>query len=156
VRTDGAEPADLTRWLVLVDDSPRLRGMLRRALDSSGVGLEIAEAGNAEELLVLLGQRPPPELVILDVNMPGRSGIDVLPDVRRQCPAAFITVLTGMRASEAERACLAGGANLFLQKDSGLMPAITALMAAWRAHAPHAPHAPLPGQAPRRREGRTL
>ena len=121
-------------WLLLADDSERLRSMLARMLTSAGAVGEVVEVGDAEQALTRLDERTAPALVVLDVNMPGRSGLDVLPEVRRRCPYSFIAVLTGLSAGEVEQACLDGGADMYLPKDSGLAAAVAVLMARWALH----------------------
>lgn len=121
-------------WLLLADDSGPLRAMLRRALTGADVLCDIVEACDTDEALLRLAEREAPELIVLDVNMPGRSGLDILPEVRACCPQTFITVLTGLSAAEVGQLCLDGGADLYLPKDNGLTSCVQQLLHEWRAH----------------------
>jgi CheY-like chemotaxis protein len=76
---------------------------------------EIHAATTADRALALL-QEGPIDLVILDIGMPMVDGIQLLGIINRRYPGLKIAVMTG-RASEAHRtACLAGGAELFIEK----------------------------------------
>ena len=69
--------------LLLVDDDPEMRAMLRDYL--SGTGLRIEEAADTDELLALV-PRVAPAAIILDHEMPGDWGLEVLPALRKACP----------------------------------------------------------------------
>jgi CheY-like chemotaxis protein len=76
---------------------------------------EIHSAASADRALAIL-QQSPIDLVVLDIGIPMVDGIQLLGIIRRRYPSLKIAVLTG-RASESNRAaCLAGGAELFIEK----------------------------------------
>jgi CheY-like chemotaxis protein len=76
---------------------------------------EILSATTADRALAVL-QEGPIDLVILDIGMPMVDGIQLLGIISRRYPGLKIAILTG-RATEAHRAaCLAGGAELFIEK----------------------------------------
>jgi two-component system LytT family response regulator len=78
-----------TLQLLIVDDEPLIRLGIRRAVASSAV-IEIAgECGSGDEAVEAIGSRSP-DLVILDVQMPGGSGLDV---IRRIGPAHMPAVI---------------------------------------------------------------
>lgn len=131
--TGSEHPDETYRWVLLADDSAPLRTLLRRALTAAGVRGEIVDAADATGALREVTARGCPALIVLDLNMPGRSGLDILPEVRRRCPDTFIAVLSGLRPDEAEQASLAGGADLFLSKDRGLAASLRSLLGHWRA-----------------------
>jgi two-component system OmpR family response regulator len=64
----------MARRILIVDDDPHIREVLKFAFAKSGV--ETAEAGDGEEALALIG-RNPPDLVVLDINMPRMDGLEV-------------------------------------------------------------------------------
>lgn len=66
--------------LLIVDDEEAARYGMRRAL--GGGGYEIAEAGSVEAARTQLGSFHP-DLLLLDVNLPGESGLDFLPELQR-------------------------------------------------------------------------
>ena len=99
--------------MLVVDDTPQIRLMLRFAL--AGRGHRMLEAGDGVEgLRMVAAERP--ALVIMDVMMPGPSGLDVCRQIRAAEHAALpVIILTaGTHVSEAE--ARAAGASAFLTK----------------------------------------
>src|SRR4028119_21547 len=78
--------------IVLADDHAVVRSALRMLLDAEP-GLEVvAEAGNADVASGLMrGRRP--EVLILDLNRPGRASLEALPDIAAASPGTGIVVL---------------------------------------------------------------
>ncbi|MGQ9815429.1 MAG: response regulator, partial [Candidatus Roseilinea sp.] len=79
--------------ILLVDDHSVLRAGLRLLLNSQPDLNVIGEAGDAREALAL-AESLQPDLILLDLTMPGLSGIEALPALRRLAPSARILVLT--------------------------------------------------------------
>lgn len=84
--------------ILLVDDEPDLRVMLRRYLQAEG--FDVADAGDGEAALSWL-RGASPDLIVLDVGMPGMDGFAVLQDIRRASDVPVI-MLTA-RAEEVDR-----------------------------------------------------
>lgn len=78
--------------LLLVDDDELLRERLARALAKRG--LEVETAANVDEAITLVVARPP-ELAVIDLKMPGRTGIELLCELRRLSPETRSVMLTG-------------------------------------------------------------
>jgi two-component system response regulator RegA len=78
--------------LLLVDDDEPYRSRLARAFRDRG--LEVAEARSAEDAIGV-AKRFRPERAVLDLRMEGRSGVDLLADLRREHGAIECVVLTG-------------------------------------------------------------
>ncbi len=78
--------------ILLVDDDETLRERLARALRERGY--DVRTAGNADEALARV-REDSPEMAVLDLKMPGRSGIEVLKEVRAHDPATEVLILTG-------------------------------------------------------------
>jgi two-component system response regulator CpxR len=98
--------------ILLVDDDLALAGLLREFLELQG--FEVALAHTAEEALESIGQRAP-DLVVLDVMLPGISGFEALRRLREQHDVPVI-MLTA-RGEESERILgLMGGADDYLSK----------------------------------------
>jgi DNA-binding response OmpR family regulator len=95
--------------IVLVDDDPEMRAMLRDFL--AGAGFRVAEAGDTEALLALVPQAAP-AAIILDHELPGDWGLEVLPLLRQRhpdVPVILITAFGGPRLrATAERLGAAG------------------------------------------------
>ena len=80
--------------VLVVDDHPLHREGTRECLDRQDAIRVIATAGTAAEALVLVrGERP--DVLLLDVRLPDRSGIEVASAVRAEQPNVAILVLTG-------------------------------------------------------------
>jgi CheY-like chemotaxis protein len=82
--------------IVVVDDEPLVARTLTLVFRTHG--FEAATAYNAEQALTLVRQAPP-DLVLCDINMPGRDGISLMADLSRELPDCPILVLTGFYSS---------------------------------------------------------
>jgi DNA-binding NtrC family response regulator len=99
--------------VLVVDDEPDLRLGLTRLLAQTGA--TITSAASAEEALALLGTSPV-DLVISDIRMPGRSGVDLLRAIKATRPAVEVILITGFGTIELAVECLHAGAANFLTK----------------------------------------
>lgn len=117
----------LARRVLLVDDHPVFRTGLRRVLEATGRYEIVGEAGNAHEA-IRAAEEARPGLILLDVQLPGITGLRITRILRRKQTRARIVVLSvhvdDDRIIEAVRA----GAVGFLQKDIGA-EAFTAALA---------------------------
>ena len=102
--------------VLLVDDSMAFLETISELFDVMGNQTwEIHKASAADQALVILLQNPI-ALVVLDLGMPMLDGVQLLGIIHRRYPEVKKVVLTG-KASESQRAaCLANGAELFLEK----------------------------------------
>ncbi len=78
--------------ILMVEDDTTTRFFLSRILSDDGY--EVTEAGSAEEALEILGQQTV-DLVVLDMKLPGRSGLDILPELLSQDPNLPVIFITG-------------------------------------------------------------
>jgi CheY-like chemotaxis protein len=83
----------VTTCVLIVDDSKLARIVVGKALAALQPNWERIEAGTAEEAMGLLESRPV-DVVILDYNMPGRSGLDLAEDLRERFPQMPIALAT--------------------------------------------------------------
>ncbi|MDP6320901.1 MAG: response regulator transcription factor [Prochlorococcaceae cyanobacterium ETNP7_MAG_30] len=88
--TDASPPK--TR-ILLVDDEPRLTELLRLELDVEGYEVSVAENGASG--LIKARSEPPPNLIILDWNLPDFTGVDVCQRIRSSGIKTPILMLTG-------------------------------------------------------------
>jgi DNA-binding NarL/FixJ family response regulator len=88
----GALGATRLRTL-LVDDRGSVRAAVRLAMELHGGFLVVAEAAEGTTA-VELARRHQPDLVVLDLVMPGQGGLDALPAIRAAAPGAAIVLLT--------------------------------------------------------------
>jgi len=98
--------------LLLVDDEPRIRRVLRLALEDEGY--EVAEAANGLDALTAL-RRQPPDVVLLDIMLPDRDGFTVCREIRRTSDVPVIMV-TARTDSHDVVAGLEAGADDYVTK----------------------------------------
>src|SRR4051794_11899655 len=79
--------------VLLVDDHAVVRAGFHRILEMGFPRVEIAEATNAPEALELLVQQPF-DVVVLDISLKGRSGLEVLQEIRHLQPQARVLIMT--------------------------------------------------------------
>src|SRR5687768_4535597 len=100
---------------VLADDVFDLRFMVKLALERSGRFQVVAEAENGDQA-VELAKEHQPDLVLLDVSMPVKDGLEALPDIRSVSPNAKVVMLSGFEASRLASTAIASGAAAYLEK----------------------------------------
>ena len=107
-----------TARVVVVEDSADVRFLLVTSLDWTG-GIEVVgEAGKAKEALELVA-RTQPDVVVVDLDLPGRNGFWLLPRIAEAAPGAKAVVVTGdQRADVRERAERAGASAVLSKADA--------------------------------------
>ena len=100
--------------ILLVDDHPLTRDGLAALLRGHGFDV-VAEAGDGREAIELAG-RLQPEVILLDLSMPGLNGLDALPRLREQAPSSEVVVLTASGDEYNLLAAIRGGAAGYLLK----------------------------------------
>ncbi len=103
--------------IVICDDHALVRSGLRRVLEVEHDLTVAGEVPSAEELLLLLRVQHP-DVVLLDVTLPGQSGIDVLPEVVALSPRSKVLMLSMQDDPVYVRKALSAGANGYLLKDA--------------------------------------
>ncbi len=105
----STEPVpDAPLGVLVVDDTPDLRDLLRMALERRGEFHVVAEASNGREGIEL-ARAHQPDLVLLDISMPVMDGLEALPQIRAACPRAAVVMLSGFGATEMTERALARG-----------------------------------------------
>ena len=102
--------------ILLVDDEEALRWILNRGLSMRGYNCE--EAGDAKQALAKLEVNAS-DLVILDINMPGRLGNEVLPEIRARFPGTAVIMASGVTDTSTIAQCIKDGAQDYLSKPFG-------------------------------------
>lgn len=100
--------------VVVVDDDTLMREVLKAVLRDEGYAVA-GEARDGAEALGLI-QRATPDLLCLDVNMPGMSGIEVLKVVRSRHPDIRVVMITGDSSMSTVREAVGFGAVGFIVK----------------------------------------
>src|SRR5262249_5653035 len=125
------------RRVLVVDDDPQARAVLRRAMEAEGWSVSEAEHGRAA-LEQALGAVPLPDLVLLDLMIPEMNGFEFLEAVRKHesWRAVPVVVITAMDLTDDDRRRLNGGVERVVAK-GGL--GLDALAATVRDHVTHRP-----------------
>jgi DNA-binding NarL/FixJ family response regulator len=103
-----------TPHLLLIDDHAMFRTGLRMVLNASLAQAGVQEAGSLEE--ALRGDNGTPDLVLLDVKLPGLNGVEGIGLLKRKWPTAPILILSSQDEPETMRLALARGAIGFISK----------------------------------------
>jgi len=103
--------------ILIADDHPIVRRGLKEILVRELEGATCGEAGNAQQVLSEV-QSHDWDLLILDVTMPGRSGLDVLRDLRKLRPKLPVLVLSMHPVDQLGKRSLRGGASGYMNKES--------------------------------------
>ena len=100
--------------VLLVDDHPLTREALAGLLEQHGFAV-VGQAASGEEA-IQLGRELLPELVLLDLSMPGMDGLEALPRLRAAAPGCEVVVLTASGTEENLLGAIRGGAAGYLLK----------------------------------------
>ena len=106
-----------TTHIYIVDDSASIRTRLAELLAAMSDVEVVGQAASAADAVAgILGTLP--DSVVLDLNLTGGSGIDVLRTVHPQAPGIVFVVLTNHSEPQYRRACVRAGATYFLDKST--------------------------------------
>src|SRR5437588_3142720 len=115
--------------VLIADDHAILRAGLRMLIDSQQDMTVIAEAENGEQAIRMAGTAQP-DVVILDITMPGGGGLQAIADIRKSNPSIRVLLLTVHEETAYLRTALAAGAAGYVLKksvDANLLAAIRAV-----------------------------
>ena len=102
--------------VLIVEDSLLIVNRLRLLLNDFDCVDQIYQANNADEALLISTQLRP-SVIFLDIKIPGRSGVEVLPDLLKQNNSTVI-VLTNYSDDSYRKLCMDIGASYFLDKSN--------------------------------------
>lgn len=108
VRTQGV--------VLIVDDQPVMRALIRDFLQSAFTGLDLREAADADRALALVRDLSP-VAVLTDINLPGMSGLELTPRIHALRPAARVIVVTHHEGPAYRESAEAAGAFGYVHKD---------------------------------------
>ncbi|MGH7183023.1 MAG: response regulator [Nitrospiraceae bacterium] len=103
--------------ILIADDHPFVRRGVKQVLTDEFPGVVVGEASTAPELLDLAGKRQW-DLFVLDLTMPGRSGLDALHELKACCPDTPVLVLSMHPEDQFAVRVLRAGAAGYLTKES--------------------------------------
>ncbi|MBA3842296.1 MAG: response regulator transcription factor [Actinobacteria bacterium] len=103
--------------VLIVDDHAVVRSGLRRVLDSED-GIEVVgEAGDSQHA-IFEARAKRPDVILMDVVMPGKNGIETIPDVLRESPGAKVLILSMQDDPHYVREAFAAGAEGYILKEA--------------------------------------
>jgi len=116
--------------ILIADDHANVRRGLREILVDAFSGAHFSEAANGAEVLTeLIKCRQ--DVLLLDINMPGRSGMEVLKDVKFAHPDLPVVMVSVQPESQYAARCLMAGATAYVNKNCAsedLAPAIQSIL----------------------------
>ncbi|TWI71244.1 two-component system chemotaxis response regulator CheY/two-component system response regulator DesR [Desulfobotulus alkaliphilus] len=101
---------------IVVDDEAHIRLFLRTVLQRAGLDV-VGEAVNGDEGLLLV-EKEMPDLVLMDINMPVKTGDEVIADMKRRSPMSKIIMLTSVADAGTITRCIEAGADDYIRKDT--------------------------------------
>ena len=114
----GAALPGSRRRVLLVDDDPSLRRLFRLLLDEEDTFEVVAEAEDGRKAIAA-ARHYRPDVVVLDLAMPGIGGLEALPLIQAVAPEAKIVVLSGLEPAAFATTALRQGAFAYLPKGGG-------------------------------------
>lgn len=104
----------MSERVLIVDDHPLTQEALASLLTQHGFEI-VAQASSGDEAIRQAAKQQP-DLVLLDLSMPGMSGLEALPEIRRVAPGSEVVVLTASGTEENLLRAIKGGASGYLLK----------------------------------------
>lgn len=117
--------------ILIADDHPMFRSGLRQAIEADSSMIVVGEADNGETALRLIEEHKP-DVIVLDVNMPGLSGFDVIAAMRRKSLPGEIVILTMHSEEPMFAKALSLGVRGYVLKDSAASDIVNCLHAVRR------------------------
>jgi DNA-binding NarL/FixJ family response regulator len=103
--------------IMIVDDQPLFRDGLKTVLDLEKNICVVTTAANGKEALISLNPSALPDLILLDIRMPGMDGVETAKHIKQTYPEIKILMLTTFNDEEYLIEALANGANGYVLKD---------------------------------------
>jgi DNA-binding NarL/FixJ family response regulator len=103
--------------VLIADDSRAVVERLADLLEEVPGAQLVGQANDAPEAIRSI-QKTNPDALILDLQMPGGTGLDVLRAIRKDHPYLFVLICTNYPYPQYREECLSAGANIFLDKSS--------------------------------------
>ena len=110
--------ADERIRVMIVDDHSIVRAGLQRILEQSGEFEVVGQAADGEEA-VRVAAEVSPDVVVMDVIMPKKDGIEACREIMESAPETRVVMLTASTEEDAVVQAVAAGANGYLQKETG-------------------------------------
>ena len=122
---------------MMVDDHELFRAGLVGLLEERGIEV-VAHVGMASEALALVSERDP-DVILMDLNMPGMSGIEAIQRLTAMAPLKSVIVLTVMADEDSLMDAVRAGACGYVLKDQSIDQIVESVRAAARGESPISP-----------------
>jgi CheY-like chemotaxis protein len=106
-------------WIIIVDDQHDVRKVLREAVEDLGIGCQVIDTPSAEEAWLIISSQPV-DLLVLDVRLPGISGLEFFKRLRSRKPDIKVILITGVADPAIRREASEAQADAFFLKPIGL------------------------------------
>jgi two-component system, chemotaxis family, chemotaxis protein CheY len=117
--------------VVIAEDESHCRVLLKAILTSMNCDV-VGEARTGVEAIELFKQLKP-HLLLLDINMPNKTGDEALEEIMAEYPRAFVIILTSVADEETIQKCITLGAANYLRKDTSVMEIKQTIKETWRS-----------------------
>jgi DNA-binding NarL/FixJ family response regulator len=133
----GGSPGNESITVVVVDDHDLFRGGLRDILESQGLQV-VGEAADGEPGVELVADLMP-DVAVMDLNMPGMSGVEATREIAMRAPATRVLVLTISAEDQNIVDAMMAGASGYLLKDASVEELVGGIQATARGESSIAP-----------------
>ncbi|NWF88072.1 MAG: response regulator transcription factor [Ignavibacteriaceae bacterium] len=103
--------------ILIADDHPVVRRGLKEILKEEKDLKIVDEASSAPEVFNVLRQKKI-DIILLDISMPGRSGLDIIPDILNEFPSLLILAISALQEETFAKRVIKAGAHGYLNKES--------------------------------------
>lgn len=117
---------------MVADDEAHVRKLITTILKTMNCEI-VAEAGDGRKAVELFYEHNP-HMLLLDINMPIKSGKQALGEIKKTFPNAFIIMLTSLTDKETVEDCIALGATGFIRKDLPIDEMREVIKKTWTAY----------------------
>ncbi|OGI02813.1 MAG: hypothetical protein A2Y25_03210 [Candidatus Melainabacteria bacterium GWF2_37_15] len=117
--------------LLIADDEEHVRELIKMIADTIHLDV-IGEASNGEEAVTLF-KKNKPDIMILDINMPKKTGDEILEELKNELEDTCVIIMTAMVDQEDMDKCLKLGAKNFIRKDTPIYKMAKIINETWNA-----------------------
>ena len=128
---DKDNPSKKKLALLIVDDNKNFRSALKRVMNEYPQLSEVSEAANADEMFARIGDEPP-DIVIMDVSMPGMDGFDATEKLLSRHKSVKVIILTIYDTDEYRARAKESGAIAYIVKQDAVTQLDAALYPIFR------------------------
>lgn len=118
--------------IVIADDELHIRLLIKKALTSMNYNV-VGEASNGNEAVDMF-KKERPDIILLDINMPFKSGEEALKEIISESPDTLVVMLTSVSDMESVDKCISAGATNYIRKDTPLAEIKSMISETWQSH----------------------